>query len=225
MSGTPESQMSEGVQNANLTTGIDLKKCNKCQTERLVSEFHKDKSKEDGLRTICKECTKIYHKDYEIQNKEYRKNYSIVNKSRKALNNKIWRLANEGYNQNYYRAYRAANRERLKELSRKYYKTLAGKNSRMRNNHKRRALKRSALVENFSPLDVFLRDKYRCQICGVKTRPDYKNPYHPKYPNLDHIIPLSKGGEHSMKNTQCLCFQCNTTKQNKENFGDQLRMF
>ncbi|MBU2249718.1 MAG: HNH endonuclease, partial [Gammaproteobacteria bacterium] len=65
---------------------------------------------------------------------------------------------------------------------------------------------------------------YICQLCGVKTRPDIKNQYHPKRPELDHIVPLSLGGEHTKQNTQCLCRQCNMTKNNT-GVGDQLRLF
>lgn len=90
---------------------------------------------------------------------------------------------------------------------------------------KRRALKLNAPIENFSHIEVFERDNYICQLCGRKTRPDYKNYNHAKYPNLDHIIPLSKGGGHTKLNTQCVCHQCNMQKNNKINFGDQLRLF
>lgn len=31
-------------------------------------------------------------------------------------------------------------------------------------------------------------------------------------PELDHIVSLAEGGEHSMRNTQCLCRKCNQEK-------------
>ena len=34
-------------------------------------------------------------------------------------------------------------------------------------------------------------------------------------PELDHIIPLSKGGAHTPENTQCVCRQCNSEKADK----------
>lgn len=39
-----------------------LKRCNKCQEEKLSSDFRKDKSKPDGLRYECKECSRIHNK-------------------------------------------------------------------------------------------------------------------------------------------------------------------
>lgn len=90
-------------------------------------------------------------------------------------------------------------------------------------NHKRRAKKVGQRAGIVRRKEVFMRDGYRCQLCKRKTRPDY-NVNHPLYPNLDHIIPLAKGGEHSMVNLQCLCRECNIIKGDKA-MGDQLRMF
>lgn len=73
-------------------------------------------------------------------------------------------------------------------------------------------------------LKVFERDGYICQSCGKKTRPDFKNQFHSLYPNLDHIIPLSKGGAHTKLNTQCLCRLCNLEK-GASIMNAQLRMF
>ncbi len=43
---------------------------------------------------------------------------------------------------------------------------------------------------------------------------------------IDHIIPLSQGGEHSYKNTQLACFECNCKKGDRGiPGGEQLRTF
>ena len=97
------------------------------------------------------------------------------------------------------------------------------RDSNRRHDHQRRAMERSAKVEHVSPAYIFKRDKYTCQSCKKKTRPD-KKPTHPLYPTLDHIIPLSKGGEHLKKNCQCLCRDCNT-KKGARAIGDQLLLF
>lgn len=54
------------------------------------------------------------------------------------------------------------------------------------------------------------RDNFTCKICGLSTTQE---------PNLlleiDHIIPLSKGGISSEDNLQTLCWKCNRKKGNK----------
>jgi 5-methylcytosine-specific restriction endonuclease McrA len=34
----------------------------------------------------------------------------------------------------------------------------------------------------------------------------------PNSPELDHIIPLAKGGDHTKSNVQCVCASCNRKK-------------
>ena len=42
--------------------------CSKCHEIKEVGEFPKDKSKKDGVRTICKKCSSEYNKEYCKQN-------------------------------------------------------------------------------------------------------------------------------------------------------------
>jgi 5-methylcytosine-specific restriction endonuclease McrA len=71
-----------------------------------------------------------------------------------------------------------------------------------------------------SPDEVFKRDGYRCQLCGIKTRGMVPNP---KAPTVDHIVPLAHGGDHSFLNVQCACFACNSRK-GASAANDQLRL-
>jgi hypothetical protein len=87
----------------------------------------------------------------------------------------------------------------------------------------RKAKQRSVTVESVNPLDVLRRDKWTCQMCGVKTPQRLRGTIDPRAPELDHITPLSRGGEHSYRNTQCLCRSCNLTKGCDE--VGQLRLF
>ena len=77
------------------------------------------------------------------------------------------------------------------------------------------AAKRATTVVQFDPLDVLKRDKWTCQLCKVKTPQMLRGTYDPRAPEVDHIIPLSKQGPHTLWNTQCLCRKCNRSKSNK----------
>lgn len=80
---------------------------------------------------------------------------------------------------------------------------------------KRKAIERGAQVgSSVDPIDVFERDGWRCQMCRCKTPSSKRGTYHKRAPELDHIMPLSLGGEHSYRNTQCLCRSCNASKSN-----------
>lgn len=56
------------------------------------------------------------------------------------------------------------------------------------------------------------RDNYTCQACGLSTR-DEAN----LLLEIDHIIPISKGGMSTEENLQTLCWKCNRTKGAKIN--------
>lgn len=80
------------------------------------------------------------------------------------------------------------------------------------NKAKRKAALAGATIERVDPFAVFDRDKWRCQLCGIKTPKSKRGSYDDNAPELDHIVPISKGGAHSYLNTQCSCRQCNIAK-------------
>ena len=53
--------------------------------------------------------------------------------------------------------------------------------------------------------EVFLRDDYTCQYCGIHTR-DL---------TLDHVMPKSRGGPHTWENLVSACRPCNHRKGGK----------
>lgn len=61
---------------------------------------------------------------------------------------------------------------------------------------------------------VYLRDEGICKLCNQLVHLSIKYP-DPKSPSLDHIIPLSKGGTHALKNLQLTHLECNIKKGNK----------
>lgn len=59
----------------------------------------------------------------------------------------------------------------------------------------------------FTRFNVFLRDEWHCQYCGVKERTSELT--------FDHVIPRSRGGRTSWSNIVTACRTCNTQKGNK----------
>ena len=58
----------------------------------------------------------------------------------------------------------------------------------------------------FTRKNIYLRDRSRCQYCGEHfTTRDL---------NLDHVIPLSRGGKSTWDNVVCCCLECNGRKGN-----------
>jgi 5-methylcytosine-specific restriction endonuclease McrA len=57
----------------------------------------------------------------------------------------------------------------------------------------------------FSRKNIFERDGWQCQYCGVK-------PSSKSILNLDHVVPRAKGGKTTWANVVASCFKCNTKK-------------
>ena len=77
---------------------------------------------------------------------------------------------------------------------------------------KREARLRGVTVEAVDPIKVFERDGWRCYLCGCETPKGKRGTYDDDAPELEHIIPVSRGGEHSYANTACSCRSCNAAK-------------
>ena len=56
--------------------------------------------------------------------------------------------------------------------------------------------------------EVFKRDSFKCQYCG-RSAPDVVL-------EVDHIIPVSKGGDNDISNLITSCFDCNRGKRDKK---------
>ena len=80
--------------------------CSKCHEVKVVSEFSKNKSKKDGVDTICKDCRKQYQSEYYKQNKdkiaEYKSEYYKQNKDKKKEYNAEYRKQNADKIAEYY---------------------------------------------------------------------------------------------------------------------------
>lgn len=74
------------------------------------------------------------------------------------------------------------------------------------NNNGEKKYGRSSMT-NSKRYDVLRRDQFQCVLCGSSGSESNLE--------VDHIIPVSKGGSDDMDNLRCLCFRCNRGKHSK----------
>jgi 5-methylcytosine-specific restriction endonuclease McrA len=106
------------------------------------------------------------------------------------------------YHQSWHKAWRTANPDRVRELSREWR---ASNPDLLRLAWwRRRAYKLSALNIPFAPEQLDARMRYwgyRCWMCGGP------------FEHVDHVKPLSKGGAHALANLRPACRACNVRKK------------
>jgi len=73
----------------------------------------------------------------------------------------------------------------------------------------RRKFERGKVTDSLR-YDVLTRDGFRCKLCGREANDGVKL-------EVDHIVPISKGGKTTMSNLQTLCKECNRGKRDKYN--------
>lgn len=91
--------------------------------------------------------------------------------------------------------------ERVVEVSRRHYES--HRESYYAHNRKRRARLREADVFEISEKDLRRIMSAPCAHCGEPSE------------QLDHVIPLARGGNHSVGNLQGLCRTCNARKKDR----------
>ena len=99
-----------------------MKRCTKCKEEKDESEFYKQKSKRDGLRSNCKTCFKVYYQANQEKISERRSRHYQANRKKFCDLQKNYRQANPEKVSACKREYYQANRKKISEHQNDYHK-------------------------------------------------------------------------------------------------------
>jgi hypothetical protein len=106
-----------------------MKNCKKCNIDKDLNEFNKDKTKKDGLDYRCKPCrreyeSKLYQTDkVQIYKKNYLKKYNQDNKEKQIEYRKKYNQDNKEKQIEYDKHYNQNNKEKIRAYERNRYKT------------------------------------------------------------------------------------------------------
>lgn len=203
--------------------------CKQCTRDYMNSkrEIYKDNQKkyyEENKEQISKQKKERYQKDKDIikaQVKKYRdtnkdkilernRRYRANNKEKVALKQKIYHrqkyLENARKILERNKEYRLKNIEKSKAYHRRYRNTPKGK-AIQRNAQSIRRIRRIEGDVTTEQMIELQKTKF-CYWCNEKIK---KNDL-----NVDHYIPISKGGKHTISNLVASCSKCNLQKRAKD---------
>lgn len=186
---------------------LTTKRCCTCKLELSTDNFTINRSRKSGFSDRCKPCRKIQKRDFYLRNKarlapKFREYYLSVK---------------EQHNERARRAYREKHAERLARQaeyqSRNKEFISAARRSRYAADPmkvKLRELKRTIASQQFKTQPVTTavwREElelhgYKCAYCGC----------HAPVLELDHVVPLARGGIHDRTNIVPACKSCNSSK-------------
>ena len=203
------------------------------KTVEKRAEYYKIYGQEK--KEIISERNKKHYQNNIERYKEIGKIYYQKNKEKSKEKSKVWREKNKERYLETTKAYLEKNKERLSEKSRIWYinnkeksseltrawyannkekRSSTGKRWRINNRSKVReivARRRSRLLKNgifyISEKEITKLLSSKCYLC--KTKPSE---------HLDHIVPICKGGVHSIGNLLGACQRCNLEKGSKTLF-------
>lgn len=183
----------------------DTKLCAKCKIDLPTKMFGTSKQNPNGLKSYCRPCCNSENRKY------YKRNKNVINKK-----NMEWAVKNPELIAKYSKKWRDANKETVANLKKEwrennYDKYKAQKQNWRKNNTdraklysaKRRALKKANSIYLVTKNDIQKISKLSCIYCGGK------------FEHIDHVIPLSRGGSHSIGNLAPSCAGCNISKGSK----------
>lgn len=116
---------------------------------------------------------------------------------------RAWRAANPDRVRDAVRAYHAAHTDAIRERRREYRDANRDKIRAL--NNRRKAMQRNVEINDLTPdewVEIIARSDGRCAYCGCV----------PDRITMDHVIPLSRGGNHTASNVVPACGPCNSRK-------------
>ena len=202
--------------------------CKECKNSKAkqirLASIEKHRARDREYMANNKEAKALADAKYRAANKESikLKKQEYYNENReKLLKNNRKRTANRTSKQIEFDRARSRKKylneskeqkQRRAQYGKEYHKTTSGKLSSIRNANKRRALKLSqddVTVTSQALEELKESQDHKCYYC--KTPLEYNKT---RAVHLDHYIPLSEGGMHSISNVIWSCGSCNWSKGN-----------
>ncbi len=192
---------------------ILVKSCKECGGEVPKRETHTGGIQPFYCSNPCRlDAKRRFYREWRIRNLERERLRDRVQgheqRERRKKTRLRWSAANSEAIRAKAKAHRREHHDRVSASDKKWRQSHpeAARNKARRSHATRRAVLKKVFVEHVDPVVVFERDKGMCGIC--KQRVERDSPW-----EIDHMIPISKGGAHAYANVQLSHQACNRAKR------------
>jgi len=178
------------------------KVCSSCKIEKPLDRYSRHKGKPNNVRYSCKDCENIKTEKWRKENNTYFIEYYEANKEKILEKQATYYRENLQDIRARHKAYANKNKKQVAAYGANWIKENPEKNRAKR--ARRRALQNKASVYELPKKYIERLYKQSCVYCGSQNLIE-----------MDHVIPLDKGGNHSIGNIAPACRACNRSKGNK----------
>ena len=218
---------------------MDGKRCQRCKTMRPLTEYFKNKAMHDGLKPLCKPCASAERTERLHRVKQDPVRLSVYKKTLGRASVKCYACA-KARNTNasldewlhHIATPRMKPSEEAREVQRKNFRETQKLKYRANHDYREAQLKKNAQAHRDRPWVMLARKHHRdagligaiddqtvsvealkqlwieathCLYCGRELDRYNKS--------VEHMIPLSKGGQHTLSNVLLICRACNEAKR------------
>ena len=187
-----------------------MKTCARCHVEKPLDDFSPSKQTKDGKFAYCKPCcTELgairYHANkekYQEKHHAYYLEHADEIKEKQRIKGKIYYQNNREECLEYSRTYYQENKEQTITNSREWRRNNPDRANAIRNRH--RDARRGAAIVDLTYeqwVEIQAAWGHRCAYCHKKTKL-----------TMDHLTPVSEGGNHTASNIVPACRSCNAKK-------------
>lgn len=202
------------------------KQCTQCKVRRPLSDFPTFKSDPSRTCKACNLCRSAIEK-YRAKNRDsilskrrspeekaktraLSQSYLIANREKIVAYKREWRRRNPDKCRAEWKNFYARHPDRCKEKSDRWRRE--NLSHCLERERRRRAKIANVTVGDVEAIRTFYamvrsESPIPCHWCGKKTKKGDRE--------VDHIIPVSRGGPHAVENLCCACWKCNNTKRAK----------
>jgi len=189
---------------------MESKICIQCGLLKSLDDYNFEPRNKDGHGGNCKLCKAKVDKDYKNRNKEKVKaklhKYYLEHSDDFKEVAKLWQTNNPEKAKEVAEKSRKKHPENQRRATKKWRLAHPERHAEFQRNRNARKRGATGTITRQEFQDLCIQYDFRCLRCGANgKRPDVEL-------TIDHVIPITKGGENSIGNAQPLCRSCNSSK-------------